>query len=168
MTEGRQFRKFNKQWSRRKARNLTDNWKQTTKRLAEPQTWIKRFKVESQSKFVGHLESHYTVQRRQVARLKQGSNWFKSSFKKLLESVRTEVHEWKDTKPVQVEDAGSEAWQLTYVVRRMINKSLHVAKMLIGKMFTVEWKNGYLKTGLLSSFVFIFHRDWREKKTKSV
>ena len=102
-----------------------DNWKQTTKRLEETQIWIKRFKVESWSKFGRRLESHHTVQKRQVARLKQRSNWFNSSFKKLLESGRTEVCEWKDIKPGQVEDTGSEAWQLICWLQKWLIK-VHV------------------------------------------
>ena len=74
MMEGREFDKLYKQWSWRKARNLTEIIKSKQQKDQISQICIKRFKVESWSKFEGHLESHYMVQRKQVARLKQKSN----------------------------------------------------------------------------------------------
>lgn len=112
--------------------------RETTRRWEEPWTTVffivERFKVESRSRFVEHLEGCDTMWRKQVARLKRGSTWwFNGGFEKLLEAGKTAVCKWKDYKSGQVEDAGSKSWQLMCLVKSMIDKSLNSIKMLIGK-----------------------------------
>lgn len=61
MTEGGEFGELEKQWCRRKARNLR-SWEANNKETGRTtDTWINGVKVESWFQFVGHLESHYVA-----------------------------------------------------------------------------------------------------------